>query len=261
MAKTQKKSAAARKAADDGLPEGDGTKVVKVRHGLAFYLDAEGNQHTVFRNQKVEMPASEAERLEALGAVVGPDDELPMVGRITPIPNTASDEELIAWVSVATKSEIVNAIAENPALGDRILAARDVVQARLEAQNELLGGVSSTVRQGKALAKKRAAAEKRGAPTSGADGKNARRLLDVDPDEDEDDDEEDDDDDDDDLDEDDPRSVVRGSVGDVAKFLQANPDKAVEVLDAEKAEALDKQRDVRPGIVHAVQAAANANNQ
>jgi hypothetical protein len=247
-------------AEDDGKPSGGEVKV-KVRHGLAFYLDKDGHQRTVFRNQKVSMPRSEAERLRAHGAVVDVDEDLPMVGRLTPIPNTASDEELIAWVSVATKGEIVTAISENPALGDRILAARDVVKKRLEAQDELLSGIDSTVKQGTALAKKRASAEKRGAPTSGAAGKNARNLVSTDADDDGDDDEEDDDEDDDDLDEDDPRAVVRGNVNEVSDFLVQHPDQAQAVLEAEKALALDKQRDVRPGVIEAVKQAANANNQ
>jgi hypothetical protein len=60
-------------------------------------------------------------------------------------------------VSVATTtSEIVDAVAEKPELKDRILAARDVVQKRLEAQDELLSGVSTRPsRQGTALARKR----------------------------------------------------------------------------------------------------------
>jgi hypothetical protein len=232
---------------------------VKIRHGLAFYLDEDGHQHTVFRGQRVSMPASEAKRLKTLGAAVDADDELPMLGRITPIPNTASDEELIAWVSVANKSEIAEAIAEQPALGDRLLAARDIVKKRLEQQDELLSGVESVINQGKALAKKRKAATKRGAPTSGADGTNAMAVI-PDP-EDEVDDDEDEDDDDDELDDTSPESVVRGNVSDVSKFLSEHPDQYSEVLEAEKALALDKQRDVRPGVLKAVEAAANISNQ
>ena len=242
----------------DGKPSG-GLVHVLVRHGMAYFLDKDGNQRTVFRGQKVKMPASEAERLRAHGAVVDADAELPRVGRITPIPNTASDEELIAWVSVATKSEIVEAIAQNPALGDRILAARDTVKKRLEAQDELLSGIDSTVKQGSALAKKRAQADKSTAPTSGAGGKNATRVTqDADDDE---EDEDDDDDDDDDLDEDDPRSVVKGNVGEVSAFLNDNPDKAQAILEAEQDLAQDEDREVRPGVVAAAQAAISNKTQ
>lgn len=248
-------------SADDGKPTGNLTEV-KVRHGLVFYLNEDGHQLTAFRAQTVKMSSSEAERLRALGAVVDANEELPRVGRITPIPNTASDEELIAWVSVATKGEIVTAIAENPALGDRILAARDIVARRLEAQNELLSGIDGTVKKGQALGKKRANAEKRGAPTTGAEGKNTRALIgQADDDEDEDGDDEEDDDDEEELDEDDPRAVVRGDLGDISAFLSEHPDKAQDVLQAEKDLALDQQREVRPAVLTAVEQAVIANNQ
>lgn len=232
------------------------TTKVKIRHGLAFYIGEDGHQYTAFRGQRVDVPSSEAERLKTLGAAVAADDELPMLGRITPIPNTASDEELIAWVSVANNAEIAEAIAEQPALGDRLLAARDIVKKRMEEQDEILSGVDDVIKKAKALAKKRKAGTKRGAPTSGADGHNATVAI---PDEDGDDDEEEDDDEDE-LDDTNPTTVVRGNVGDVAKFLSENPDQYNEVLEAEKALALDKQREVRPGVVKAVEAAANIHN-
>jgi hypothetical protein len=239
-------------------PEKNTDKVkVKIRHGLAYYIDEDGHQYTAFRGQKVDVPFEEAERLKALGAAIPHDEELPMLGRITPLPNTASDEELIAWVSVATKAEVAQAIAEHPALGDRLLNARDIVLKRLEDQNEILSGVDGVVRQGKALAKKHKAAVKRGAPTSGADGKNAKAVI---P-EDDDDEEDDEDDEEDDLDEDDPASVVKGSTSDISAWLSNHPDQAVAVLEAEKALALDRQREVRPSVIFAVEAAANIANQ
>jgi hypothetical protein len=237
------------------------TTKIKIRHALAFYLDENGHQYTAFRNQKVEVPTKEAERLKTLGAAVDVDDELPMVGRITPIPNTASDEELISWVSVATTSEIVEAVAEQPELKDRILAARDVVKKRLEAQDELLSGIDKTLKAGTALARKRKNASKKGAPTTGADGRNVNAVIPDDEVDDEVDDDDEVEDEEPDYPADDPRMVVRGNVGEVAGFLAENPDKAQDVLEAEKAEALDKQREVRPGVVKAVAAAVNATNQ
>jgi hypothetical protein len=86
-------------------------------------------------------------------------------------------------------------------------------------------------------------------------------IPDDDPDDDEVDDDEEVEDEEPDYPADDPRMVVRGNVGEVAGFLAENPDKAQDVLEAEKAEALDKQREVRPGVVKAVAAAVNATNQ
>jgi hypothetical protein len=123
---------------------------VKVRHGAVTWQVRVGKREqteTAFRNMVVDMPQSEIDRLKPLGAVVDVNEELPLGGRLTPIPSTASDQELIAWASVANRDEIIAEIQRQPALGDRILAAHEIVQRQLEEQNELLGGLKPDIEE------------------------------------------------------------------------------------------------------------------
>lgn len=249
---------------------------VKIKHGLAFYLDESGEnpvQLTAFRTQVINVSEKEATRLKELGAAIDAEAELPLVGRLTPLPNTASDEELLAWCSVASRDEIAQAVEDRPELGDRILAARDIVRERMEAQQELLSGIEDHVKEAQAAGKKRAkAGSRQSAPTSGQAGPHQTRsqagavddddedLIGDDGDEEEEELEEEGDGDElhDNLDE-----VVKGNVEAVSKYLSENPDQAQAILEAEDRraaaarEAGDQQRArVRDGVVQAAQAAA-----
>lgn len=220
---------------------------VKIKHGLAFYFDESGEnpvQLTAFRTQVIDVSAKEAKRLKSLGAAVDVDEELPLLGRITPLPNTASDEELLAWVSVASRSEIAQAVEDRPELGDRILAARDTIQERMEAQQELLSGISSDIKKAQERAQERAQVEEEeedliGEGEEEGEGEGEGEELHDNPDE-----------------------IVKGNVEAVSKYLSENPDQAQVILDAEtrRADALrasgDKRAKVREGVVQAAQAAA-----
>jgi hypothetical protein len=235
---------------------------VKIRHGLAYYLDETGDgdkpvQRTAFRGQTIKVSETEATRLKKSGAAVDADEELPMLGRITPIPNTASDEELLAWASVATKDEVARAISEKPALGDRIRAAHETIQERLKAQDEFLSGLEPTIKDAQKAAKRRPKATgKNSAPTTGSSGVNVTHTK-VD-DEEEDLDELEEEEDDGEID--DPAEVVKNNVDAISKHLSEHPDQAVAVMEAENALAAEHNRQPRDGVIRAVQAAANANS-
>ena len=240
---------------------------VKIRHGLAYYLVPVAGredlaQRTAFRGQVITVSDEEAARLRASGAAVDHDEELPLLGKITPIPNTASDEELFAWVSVATKAEIARAIEERPQLGDRLLAAKAAYDKRIEQQNKFLSGIEETVAEGKkaakAAAKRKQGNAKSSAPTSGANGPNSTGTA---PNEEDLDELEELDEEEEELDEDDPREVVKGDVNSISKFLTEHPEQIQAVLDAEANLAQSQNREVRKGVIDAASVAANTKNQ
>lgn len=216
----------------------------KIVHAMAFYFDKDDNQQIAWRGQVVDLSEKDYEHLDAIGALIPADSELPVHGKLTPLPNMASDEELIAWVSVATKAEIAAAIADHPALADRLQSAHDEIQKRLKAQDELLSGLKPTIAKGKAKAKTRAA---KAAEKKAAADKAAGIVPPPEPEDEEEDEEEE-------LDEDDPREVVKGTVDEVSKFLSEHPETAADILAAEQEAATNDDREVRKGIIDAVAA-------
>jgi hypothetical protein len=217
---------------------------IKVRHGAVTWQregdDGREITETAFRSQVVDIPAGEAERLKALGAVVDPGEELPMGGRLSPVPSTASDAELVAWASVANREEILAEIKRQPALGDRILAAFEVVQQQLRDQNELLGGLRPEIEQAIEEGEAVSGGEGDGEGDSGGDGEadliGSPPATDVNLDE-----------------------VVAGNVDSVSKFLSENPAQAAGVLEAENRRASQPGANPphpRQGVLAAVEAAA-----
>lgn len=225
---------------------------VRVRHGAVTYAVKQGDntvQETAFRNMVIDLSDAEEQRLRAIGAVVDEEHELTLPGRLTPIPNTASDEELIAWASVANKGEIAAAVAERPEVGDRLRAAAQVVKERLEAQNELLGGLSEAISDGKSQAKQREkAAKARDRNQRGGNRTPAKQAATVPPPP--------DDDEEDDLDE-----VVRQDPNKVAEFIAENPQHAAAVLEAENRYATEQNAQPRDVVVKAAEVAAQHANQ
>jgi hypothetical protein len=218
---------------------------VKVKDGLVWWqhevTDDDGKKRlaheTAFRGMIIEVPKDEAKRLRDLGAVIDPSEELPLGGELSPVPSTASDNELVAWVSVANRQDILDAIRQQPELGDRILAAHEIVQRQLQEQSEFLGGIKPDI--------ERVQAEAVESNATGADGGVGDGDGDVTND-----------DDDDDVDADD---VVKGNVDAISKFLSENPSRHADILEAEKRRAAAdgaKPANVRDGVVMAVQAAA-----
>lgn len=104
---------------------------VKVRHALIQYRvsnDANALTELAFRNQVVNLPSSEERRLREAGAVIDADAEPERPGILAPLPETASDEEVIGWVLSASETEIASTAAAQPLLAHRIAAARDHIR-------------------------------------------------------------------------------------------------------------------------------------
>lgn len=225
-----------------------------VRHGAARYVDANGVLQTGFRGMTVDMPEEEFDRLEALGAVMPADEELTRGGTLMPLPNTASDEELIAWVSVATRDEIAAQIADTPHLADRLLTARDAVKQKLAEQNEILGGVQDAVDEGLELAAKREQAQTQpspegAAPEAGGEGDDTKSDGDAG----------DGGDATNEITDEAIGEVIHGTVAVVSKFLSEHPEQFQRILAAERERAQEsgaKPDHVREGVVTAAQAAA-----
>jgi hypothetical protein len=195
---------------------------IKIRHGLAFYntvVDGKEVEQTAFRNQIVDVSDKEATRLKRLGAAVDEGTELTLPGRIMPLPNTASDEELLAWVSVANAEDVAAEMKKNPGLKDRLDNAVNVFEDRMAAQRDLLSGLKGDIE----------------------DAHSAAQLPDEDEEE---------------FDEDDPREVVKGNVDKVSAWLSEHPDQFDAVLQAEQERRQKENKEPRDGVVRAVQAAA-----
>lgn len=228
---------------------------VKVRHGAVTYSTKIGDrdvQESAFRGMIIDISEEEADRLRSYGAVVDADAELSLPGRLAPIPNTASDEELVSWASVANRDEIAAAIADRPEIGDRLRAAAEVVKRRLDAQNELLGGLDDVVKQGQKEAKKRAkAAEERDKAQRGGNraAKKAAPAKQAPPSGGADDDDDEEDDIADVVASDDPQEVVQ--------FVAENPHLASQVLEAENERAKASNGQPRDIVIKAVEAAAS----
>lgn len=222
---------------------------VRVRHGAVTYSVKVGGrdvQESAFRGMVIDVSAEEEQRLRSFNAVVDVGTELTLPGRLTPLPNTASDEELIAWASVANKGEVAAAIAARPEIGDRLRAARQVVSEKLKAQNELLGGLDDVIEDGQKQAKqnlkaasKRDKAQRGGVKTPTKQAQASARVT------------ADDDDEEDDLDD-----VVKQDGDTVAKFVADNPQHAAAVMEAENRLAQEHNREPRDVIIQAVTVAA-----
>jgi len=216
--------------------------LIKVQHGAARYrVKRKGGGtvlRTAFRGMTVEVPEDEGQRLIDQGAAILPDQELPRGGRMMPLPSTASDEELKAWVSVATSSEIDEACERQPKIADRIRNARKSYEDDMEAQNELQGGVprqpekvdNGQLNQGESQVSVQGTVVTQ--PVGDGQGNGGEPS-------------------DEDLD-----KVVEGTVGDVSEFLSDNPELSQRVLDAEARRANAKNEEPRKGVLEAVQVAA-----
>jgi len=112
----------------------------KVRHALVQYTTHDGTREIAFRNEVVDFPQGEVDRLEAYGALVSEGTTLQRPGRMLALPVSPSDQEVITWVIGATDDE-VRALAETrPELAARlddakayIVAHTNSVTGRLDA--------------------------------------------------------------------------------------------------------------------------------
>lgn len=116
----------------------------KVRHATVQYFTPNAkdpkNYETAFRNQIVDIPDDQIERLDSLGATVPVDQDLERPGRMLVLPDTAGDAEILSWVMGASSAEVAVLVAERPIMAGRILAAQESVTARFKEQDEHLGG-------------------------------------------------------------------------------------------------------------------------
>lgn len=230
----------------------------KIRHSLVRYsVDRviSGRKQKVFevafRNQVVDIPDDQLERLDALGATVAPDDELSRPGTMLALAETAGDAEILSWVLGASNDEIKTLVEERPAMAGRILSAQESVAARFAEQNEHLGGSLRTIadeeekRQEELAEEQRKAAEAAAAagappatpPLGGAEdligGPAAADLTTEQADE-----------------------IVKANAEKVTNYISENPRFAAAVLEAEGRRAVAEKRDPRVSVVRAAEAAA-----
>lgn len=213
----------------------------KIKHALVTYVVTKEvggktvkSYETAFRNQVVDIPDDQVKRLDDLGATVAPKTSLERPGTMMVLTDTATDEEIVSWVTGATEAETEALIADRPVMADRIRAAAATVAERFAEQNRHLGGVDGTP----ATVDAAGGGSEADTPEAEAEG-----------------------DDDEDLIGDpptsvDPADVVKGTAREVAEYIANNPDQANAILVAEEARAVASKEDVRVTIVRAAEAAA-----
>lgn len=233
----------------------------KVRHGLIWWRPDPknpSNEDKAFRNMTVDLPKGEYDRLYALGAVVPATEELVKPGKMITLPETATDEEIMAWVTDATTAEIRDLAAQRPMLADRLRVARGVIEDRLRKQYELLG---AAIREADDAVESRSpVADGEAEVNPAVDGSPLGDPDDGDDDDDDGDDEDDDDGDDEDLDED-PDTVVSWNVKKIQQHLSKHPEQASAIMQAENRLAEEEDRDPRQGVIRSVEVAASHQSQ
>lgn len=125
----------------------------KVRHALVQYTVTDGDVtrfETAFRNQIVDIPQNQVDRLDELGATVSPDDDLERPGRMITLPDTATDAEITSWVMGASNEEVEALVRERPVMASRIESAQAAVRERFEEQNLHLGGLREIAEEAEA---------------------------------------------------------------------------------------------------------------
>jgi hypothetical protein len=116
----------------------------KVRHALITYV-VDGRQEMAFRGQVVDITDGEADRLDRLGATVEVSKDLERPGTLAALPESPTDEEIVAWCLAASPVELEHILRVRPELGPRIEGAyQHVVDAR-KAQDENLKAVSASI--------------------------------------------------------------------------------------------------------------------
>lgn len=145
-----------------------------VRHGLISFTRTDKAtdreyEDRAFRGMTVDIPnRAEYDRLIELGAIVPPDHELDLPGRLGALPDTATDEEILNWALAAKPSEVEAEARRRPILAERLKAAADETKRRLEAYNERMGGFIDAAERGAEKGLKDAAAAREAAAATGA---------------------------------------------------------------------------------------------
>lgn len=125
----------------------------KIRHSLVRYrvtVDGQERPELAFRNQIVDIPYGQVERLDRLGATVPVEEDLPRPGRMLALPETATEAEILSWVMGATKDEVADLVKQRPVMAERIESAAEAVAKRFEEQNAHLGGLRKIADEAKA---------------------------------------------------------------------------------------------------------------
>jgi hypothetical protein len=125
----------------------------KVKFGLINYTrkdEATGRDYEdrAFRDMIVEIRQDEYDRLLEQGAIVAPDVDLPRPGRLSALPETASDEEILNWAQAATHDEIREECRTRPILAERLTAAWEAVQERVKEYREHMSGALDAANDG-----------------------------------------------------------------------------------------------------------------
>lgn len=175
-----------------------------------------------FRNQVVDIPDDQVERLDELGATVDPDADLERPGLMLDLHDAASNAEITNWVVGATNAEVEALVRARPTMAARIEAAHASVAERFSEQNLHLGGLLEIADEAQAEAE--------------AEAKAAEDLIgggEFDAD-----------------------VIVAGNAKSVVDYIGENPASADAIVEAENRRAAERKEDVRVSIVKAAEAAA-----
>ena len=210
----------------------------KIRHALVQYMvtreDGKKTFETAFRNQVVDIPDDQVERLDELGATVAPDESLERPGTMSNISDAASDMEILNWVMGASDPEVEELVRKRPAMAGRIEAAHASVKERFQEQNLHLGGLREIADEvlaeeaAKAAAIAAAEADLIGNTPAGPKEPLTDEAADA---------------------------IVAGNAKSVVDYISENPADATIIVDAEHRRSVDRKEDVRVSIVKAAEAA------
>lgn len=244
----------------------------KIRHALVHYtveVDGRTLYETAFRNQIVDIPDDQVERLDELGATVAPDSELERPGTMSALPETASNAEITNWVIGATNEEVEALVRARPVMAARIESAHASIAERFNEQNLHLGGLREIADEAEAQAQAEAdaaalagmsegdlevlseleglsdeevaaLAELAAADAAAKAQAEAADLI---------------------GDSFDPDKIVSGTAKDAADYISENPQHAEAILEAEGRRAEAAKEDPRVTIVRAAEAAAGFSAQ
>lgn len=206
----------------------------KIRHALVQYTitDEEGSTRyeTAFRNQIVDIPDDQVERLDDLGATVAPDDNLERPGTMSGLSDAASDMEIINWVMGASDVEVEALVRSKPAMAGRIEAAHASVKERFQEQNLHLGGLLEIADD---LLAAEAAAQKEADDLIGNTGEVDDEPLTAEA----------------------ADAIVDGNAKSVIDYISEHPADALLLVEAEHRRSVARKEDVRVSIVKAAEAA------
>lgn len=203
----------------------------KIRHALVQYTVTEEGQtryETAFRNQIVDIPEDQVERLDELGATVAPDESLERPGTMSNLSDAASDMEIINWVMGASDTEVEALVRSKPGMAGRIEAAHASVKERFQEQNLHLGGLLEIADE---LLAAEAAAQKEADDLIGNTGEPEPLTAEA------------------------ADAIVDGNAKSVVDYISEHPADALLLVEAEHRRSAARKEDVRVSIIKAAEAA------